>query len=67
MTRTISFRIFIFCLLTCATLALGVVWFEKHITTEYYFQVTATLFITGLASFLIWFSLTLRAIAQRMQ
>jgi len=62
MARTISFRVFLICLVACAALALGVVWYEDSITSPLYFQTTATLFITGLASFLIWFSLTLKSI-----
>ena len=59
MAHRISLRVFRVCLIACAMLALGAVWFNEHIEAELYFQTTATLFIVGLASFLIWFSLTL--------
>ena len=40
-------------------MALGVVWFKGDSLPPVYFQTTATLFIVGLASFLVWVSLTL--------
>jgi hypothetical protein len=62
MVRHLSFRIFLLCLIACATMVLGIIWFEHEIAAPIYFQTTATLFIVGLASFLIWFSSTLLAI-----
>lgn len=67
MTSRISLRIFFVCLIACATMALGVIWFEHRITSPLYFQTTATLFIIGLTSFLIWFSLTLLGIRNVLQ
>lgn len=57
-----SFRIFLICLLSCATLALGAIWLQDRIEAPLYFQTTATLFVIGLAAFLIWLSFTLGAI-----
>ncbi len=62
MTLYYSFRIFLVCLVSCATMALGAVWLQDSITSPVYFQTTASLFILGLASFLIWFSLILGCI-----
>lgn len=62
MVTHLSFRIFLVCLITCASLALGAVWLQDRIESPLYFQATASLFIIGLAAFLIWFSLTLRSL-----
>lgn len=63
MTARITFRLFLICLVLCAALALGIIWHaQAHPLPPVYFQTTATLFVVGLASFLIWFSLTLRSI-----
>lgn len=66
MIATIAFRVFFVCLFVCACMVLGGIWFEHQIESARYFQATATLFVTGLASFLTWFSLTLRAIHARL-
>lgn len=63
MTANLPFRIFLVCLVCCATLALGIIWHaDDHALPPVYFQTTATLFVIGLANFLIWFSYTLRAL-----
>ena len=67
MLRHFSFRIFLVCLVACGTMALGAIWFDSSITSPVYFESTATLFIVGLASFLIWFSLTLVTIRELLQ
>lgn len=67
MIAPIAFRVFFVCLLTCAPMVLGGIWFEEQITSEEYFKITATLFIVGLLSFLSWFSLTTRAILHALQ
>lgn len=59
---TFVFRLFLVCLIVCASFALGAVWLQDRITNPLYFQTTASFFIVGLASFLIWFTHTLRAI-----
>lgn len=59
---TFAFRLFLLCLIVCATLALGAVWLQDRITYPVYFQSMASFFIVGLASFLFWFSRTLLAI-----
>ena len=43
------------------------IWLEEQIKSEVYFKIIATLFVTGLMSFLTWFSLTVRAILQTLQ
>lgn len=58
----LTFKLFLVCLVLCASLALGAIWTNGRIHNPLYFQTTATLFVVGLASFLIWFSLTLRSI-----
>ncbi len=60
MASYISFRVFLVCLVSCALLALGGIWLR--IDAPLYFQTTASMFVIGLASFLVWFSLTLLAI-----
>ncbi len=67
MTRYYTFRLFLVCLVLCASMALGAVWLQDSITSPLYFQTTASLFILGLASFLIWFSLTLASIQQTLK
>lgn len=62
MIRYYSFRLFVLCLLSCTSLVLGVIWLQEKIQVPAYFQTTATLFAIGLASFLIWFTLTLTEI-----
>lgn len=57
-----AFRLFLACLIICATMVLFAIWIGEHVLPPVYFQSTATVFVTGLASFLIWFSLTLRSI-----
>ncbi len=46
---------------------MGGIWFEDAIPVPTYFQITATLFIVGLASFLIWFSQMLMAIRKNVE
>ena len=62
MIRHASLRLFLLCMLTCASMALGAIWLQDRIATPLYFQTTATLFVVGFASALIWFSLTLQSI-----
>lgn len=49
------FRIFLTCLVGCASLVLTFVWTGGP-PAPIYFQIAATFFIVGLGSFLIWFS-----------
>lgn len=62
MISRIAFRLFLTCLFPCALLVIAAVWLQDSITWKYYFSIVATLFVTGLASFLVWFSLTLKDI-----
>lgn len=62
MTSHISLRIFLVCMIACAAMVLGVIWLHGRIEAPLYFQTTATLFVVGFASSLIWFSSTLMAI-----
>jgi hypothetical protein len=67
MTTFITFRLFLACLLSCATLVLIAIWLQDRITSPLYFQCTATCFVIGLASFLVWFSLTLKEMYTSMR
>ncbi len=60
MIPRIAFRLFLLCLICCATMVLIGIWFGEHVFPEFYFQTTATVFVVGLASFLIWLSATLQ-------
>jgi hypothetical protein len=62
MITRITFRVFLSCLAVCVVLILTAIWFGEDTFAEAYFKTTATFFIVGLASFLIWFSSTLLAI-----
>lgn len=55
------FRLFLVCLVTCASLVLFIIWTggPDSARPQIYFQTAATLFIVGLASFLTWFSIML--------
>lgn len=53
MLGKITLRIFLVCLVSCATLVLSFIWGGDP--AEVYFKIAATLFITGLGSFLLWF------------
>lgn len=67
MTRYIALRLFLVCLIACAAMVLGAIWLQDRIEAPLYFQTTATLFVVGFASFLIWFSSTLQAIHASLQ
>jgi len=53
MVEKITVRIFLICLVSCATLVLSFMWGGDP--SEVYFKIAATLFIVGLGSFLCWF------------
>ena len=52
MIEKTSLRIFIVFMLLCAATAITLLWIEPQ--NENYFKAIPTLFIVGLASFLIW-------------
>ena len=58
MIEKITLRTFLFCLVTCASLVLFIIWSGGPDTpdAEVPFKIAATLFILGLGSFLTWFS-----------
>ncbi len=58
MPNQLIFRVFLICLIGCASLVLTFIW-NGGPPAEIYAQIAATLFVVGLASFLIWFSMTL--------
>ena len=62
-----ALRVFLLCLILCAGMILTAIWIGEHAIAPVYFQSTATVFIIGLASFLIWFSLTLRSIYELLR
>lgn len=49
----ITFRFFTTCMLACASCVIVGIWFEGTLPEEY-FKIPATLFIVGLANFLLW-------------
>ncbi len=53
MIEKVTIRIFLVCLVSCASLVLSFIWGGPP--SEIYFKTAATLFIIGLASFLCWF------------
>jgi hypothetical protein len=59
MIQNIAFRMFLICLFTCATLVLILIWSPQEFPHEPFAKTAATFFVTGLASFLVWFSGTL--------
>lgn len=56
MTEKISLRIFWVAMLSCAVYVLFLIWFGEDLSDQY-FKIAPTLFIIGLASFLIWLPL----------
>lgn len=67
-TNYFSFRLFLVCLFVCAALVLNAIWHSDDGTLpEVYFRTTASLFVLGLASFLIWFTGTLRLIVHILE
>lgn len=59
------FGIFLICLISCASMVLFSIWFKSLVPGPWYFQIIATLFVTGLASFLVWFSMMLYAFRRK--
>lgn len=53
MLEEIILRIFLICLVGCASLVLSFIWDGPP--AEVYFKIAATFFIIGLGSFLCWF------------
>lgn len=51
----ITLRFFILCMISCASLVIVGIWFE-HQLPEAFFKTIATIFIVGLANFLLWTS-----------
>jgi hypothetical protein len=62
MTEQILYRLFLTCLIVCASIVLGTIWLEKIVSGPLYFKTAATFFDIGLGSFLVWFSLMLYAL-----
>jgi hypothetical protein len=57
MFEKISLRVFLTCLVVCASMILFAIWTSSDSSKppEAYFKTVATLFIVGLASALLWF------------
>jgi hypothetical protein len=57
MLEKITLRIFLICLVTCASMILFAIWTSSDTSKppEAYFKTVATLFIIGFASALLWF------------
>ncbi len=67
MITRIAFRLFLTCLILCASMVLIAIWLGEDWVVPLYFQVAASTFIVGLASFLVWFSRTLTAILELLR
>lgn len=66
MTERVLLPVFFFCLVACASMVLVGIWAGKGLPPAY-FQTAASLFVIGLATFLSWFTLTLRAVCKRLK
>jgi len=64
MPEQMTFRIFFVCLIGCAALVLTFIWGNGP-SAPIYFKIAATLFVIGLGSFLIWFSMTFYCLLKR--
>ena len=62
MSDTIFYRVFLTCLMVCTGMVLVAIWIGEHVLPPVYFQSAASIFVIGLASFLLWFSRTLLAL-----
>ncbi len=49
----VTLRLFWTCMIACASCAVIGIWFEERVP-EAFFKAMATLFIIGLANFLVW-------------
>ena len=65
--NTILFRSFLTCLISCASVVLAMIWVQPETPPEYVPQIAVTLFIIGLASFLLWFTRVFRDMHRIMQ
>ena len=55
MFEKITLRIFLICLVSCASMVLPAIWTgDDNALPEVYFKITATFFIVGFANFLFW-------------
>jgi len=54
--NTYLYRTFLTCLTICATLVISVAWVQPEAPPWYLPSIIVTLFVTGLASFLLWFT-----------
>jgi len=54
--NTTLYRIFVVCLLTCALLVITMAWVQPESPPWFIPSIIITLFVTGFASFLLWFS-----------
>lgn len=63
-----TLRIFLACLILCATFVLGIVWSGKPDEIPLVVpQITMTLFVIGLAAFLIWIVAFLSDMRERIE
>jgi hypothetical protein len=66
MLLKLSFKIFLYCMLTVASIIIIFIW-NNGPPSDVWAQATATLVIIGLASFLVWFSNTLISIKKLIE
>lgn len=52
--ENINLKLFWTFMLLCAANTLVVIWMGEHVAAEWQFKLSATLFIIGLANFLLW-------------
>jgi hypothetical protein len=64
--QQITYKSFVVSMVLCAALVLGMIW-SKGDPIEPVPQIAATLFVLGLASFLLWFSSVLWDIRKRLK
>jgi len=66
MLRSILFTLFIICLTGCASLVVYFIW-NSGPPSDIWFQIAGSFFIVGLASFLLWFSLTILSTKEKIE
>ena len=68
MLEKITLRIFLICLVSCASLVLTLIWIGgPDAPLEIYFKIAFTLFVVGLGSFLCWFVMMLHSLRNSLR
>jgi len=71
MTEKITLRVFLVCLVGCASIVLTLIWLGGPHTPDsafspIYFKTAASFFIVGLGSFLVWLVAMLYSLRKRL-